>query len=163
EHVVALGVSHDPTGNFSDVDPALLRITSSGDRMGDLAYVVTMPRRQVPDALAWNGHDFLVSWYDVTNQDSFGEWMAPMPLVTMTAGKSQAVGRSLNNQSNVAIGAMNGQYLVAWIETTADARTVRASRLDAAGNYLDGPGIIVSTTSSPLRYGPGPTLSIDTD
>ncbi len=163
EHVVALGVSHDPTGNFSDVDPALLRISSSGDRMGDLAYLVTMPRRQVPDALAWNGHDFLVSWYDVTNQDSFGEWLATMPLATMTAGKSQAVGRSLNNQSNVTVGAMNGQYLVAWIETTAGARTVRASRLDAAGNYLDGAGIIVSTTSSPLRYGPGPTLSIDTD
>jgi hypothetical protein len=163
EHVAAIGVSHDPTVNFSDVDPALLRISSNGDRTGDLAYLVTMPRRQTPVSLAWNGHEFLVPWHDGTYQDSFGDWLALVPLATMTAGQSHVIGRTLNNQSNVAVGVMSGQYLVAWIETTTDTRIVRASRLDGDGNYLDGAGIVVSTTSSPSRDDPGPTLSIDTD
>jgi hypothetical protein len=163
EFVAAIGVSHDPTGNFTDVDPALLRINGNGDRTGDLNYVVIMPRRQAPMALAWNGREFLVPWYDTTSQASFGQWVTSVPQSTMRSAQAQQLGRTLDAQTTVSVGAMNGQYLVAWIETAGDSRTVRASRLDAEGNYLDGSGIIVSSTAVPALNSYAPTLSIDND
>ncbi len=163
EYVVVIGVSHDPTGNFADVDPALLTLDSNGQPIGDLNYVLNSPRRQAPTALASNGRELLVPWYDTTNQDFYGYWMSSVPLASMKAGPPQQIGRSLDAQTNLAIGAMNGQYLAAWIETTADTRTVRASRLDASGNYLDGTGIILSATPVPPQYSYAPTVAIDSD
>jgi hypothetical protein len=41
--------------------------------------------------------------------------------------------------------ARGRETLVAWVEFNYDLPTVRASRIDAAGNYLDGQGIIIAT------------------
>jgi hypothetical protein len=87
----------------------VLRISGGGDRIGDLTYVLAAPRRQIPAGVAFNGRELLVPWYDVTNQDFFGSWIASMPVSTMTPGPAQQIGRGIDVQTTLAAGAMNGR------------------------------------------------------
>jgi hypothetical protein len=144
EYVIALSVSKDPTGNFRIEDAGLLRISRGGDAVGDVAYTTSGERRKVAIGLGWNGSQFLVPWYDTTNQEGFGAFCAVVPPATMIPALPAGLGRSLNAQTGLTIGASNGQYLAAWFETGA-VTTVRASRIDAAGNFLDGEGIALGT------------------
>jgi hypothetical protein len=154
EYVIALFVSKDPTGNFRVGDVGLLRISRSGDAVGDVSYVTSGVRRKVPIALGWNGSQFLVPWYDSDNQGVPPSFCAAVPVATMTPTAPAALlGRSLNTQTGLKIAGSNGQYLAAWFET-GSVSTVRASRIDNAGNFLDGEGISLGAASS---------LAIDSD
>jgi len=157
EYVVALGISKDPTGNFTNMDAGLLRISRGGDAVGDLVYVTSGERRKIPLALGWNGSQLLVPWSDSTNQGGLGSYCATVPLATMIPSAPAALGRSLNAQTGLTIAAGNGQYLAAWYET-GSVITVRASRIDGAGNFLDGEGIVLATLPSATGG-----LAIDSD
>jgi hypothetical protein len=161
EYVIALSVSKDPTGNFRTVDAGLLRISRGGDAVGDVAYTTSGERRKIPIGLGWNGSQFLVPWYDTTNQGGFGSFCAAVPMATMIPSAPAALGRTLNSQIGLTIAASNGQYLAAWFETGA-VTTVRASRIDSGGDFLDGEGIALGTVPTPTRF-TTPSIAIDSD
>jgi len=162
EYVVALAVSKDPTGNFTTVDAGLLRISRSGDVIGDVGYTTSGERRKVPIGLGWNGSQLLVPWYDATNQGGVGSYCAAVPIATMIPSAAAPLGRILNAQSGLTIAAGNGQYLAAWFESGAST-TVRASRIDGSGNFLDGEGIVLATLPPPLSRYATPGLAVDSD
>lgn len=161
EYVVALFVSKDPTGNFRVGDAGLLRISRSGDAIGEVAYTTSGERRKVPIGLGWNGSQFLVPWYDTTSQQAYGAYCAAVPIATMIPTAPAALGRTLNTQSGLTIAASNGQYLAAWFET-GSVTTVRASRIDSEGNFLDGEGVALGIVSAPPMY-TAPSIAIDSD
>lgn len=161
EYVIALAVSKDPTGNFTTVDAGLLRIDRSGDPVGDVAYTTSGDRRKVPIGLGWNGSQLLVAWYDTTNQQGYGSFCAAVPMATMIASAPAALGQTLNAQSGLRLAASNGQYLAAWAET-GSVTTIRASRIDAGGNFLDGEGIALGTVQTPSSF-TIPEIAIDSD
>jgi hypothetical protein len=161
EYVVALAVSKDPTGNFRTVDSGLLRISRSGEAVGDVVYATSGERRKGPTGLGWNGSLLLVPWYDTTNQGGLGSFCAAVPIATMTPTAPAPLGRSLNTQIGLKIAASNGQYLAAWFET-GSVTTVRASRIDNAGNFLDGEGIVLGTVPAMPQYSTS-SIAIDSD
>lgn len=163
QYAMSVAVSKDPTGNFTTVDTGLLRLSRSGEMVGGIAYATTGERRKMPTGLGWNGSELLASWYDTTNQQGYGVYCATVPLATMTPSAPSRLGRTLARQSGVAVGASHGQYLAAWYETADGVTTIRASRLDAAGNYLDRDGIPLGNLTLPAPHLPAPTIAIDGD
>lgn len=114
------------------LQPALLRLTRDGELTGEL---VPLPGHFQPFDLAWSGRELaVVSAEGVSSVD-------PALRVSPVA----RLGRSLSEQPSVVIAPGPGGYLAAWVEEDDGVRTVRASRIDAAGNYLDGDGIILGS------------------
>lgn len=119
--------------------------------------MTTSQSRKVPVALGWNGTELLMPWSDN------GSFCATVPASTLTASAPVPLGRTLGRQDDIAVAAANDQYLAAWFELDDGATTVRASRIDAAGNYLDGGGIVLGQASLAGRYDRGPSISIGSD
>ena len=117
----------------------LLRLGSDGSKIGDA--VVVRSGERIDTDLATNGHDILL-----LSMSSTSMFLAPVDRTALTVGTGHPiqVGGTLTEQNWPAIGAARGQYLVAWIETDDDGSTIRASRVDAGGNYLDGAGIVLA-------------------
>lgn len=72
-----------------------------------------------------------------------------------------------NEQRGVTVPAGEQGYLAAWFEAGRQT-TVRASRIDNEGHYLDAEGIVLSTLSTPPTRRTGPydeirTIAADTD
>jgi Ig-like domain CHU_C associated len=59
----------------------------------------------------------------------------------------------LTSQEGIALTAGDDEYLAAWFETLDDEVTIRATRLDAAGNYLSGEGIVLGTATRAAAQG----------
>ncbi len=161
EYVVALAVSKDPTGNFRTGDVGLVRISRTGDAVGDVVYTTSGERRKVPIGLGWNGSQLLVPWFDTNNAVTLGFYCAALPIATMIPSAPAVLGRTLNAQSGLTVAAKDGQYLAAWFENGA-VPSVRASRVDNAGNFLDGEGILLAASAPPSQYSTG-GLAIDSD
>ena len=159
QYVAALSVPKDPAGTTTDT--GLLTINRNGEAVGDVAYITNGERRKSAFGLGWNGNELLVPWYDSNSNNDFGAFCAAVPMATMTSSTPAALGRALNTQSGLAIAAVKGQYLAAWFETGA-VITVRASRIDKDGNFLDGEGIALGTVPTPPRY-TTPSIAIDSD
>jgi hypothetical protein len=78
-------------------------------------------------------------------------------------GPSFEVGRRINKHDGYAIAASRGEYLAAWIEHDEQTATVRASRIDRSGAYLDGEGIALGQTYIRGRYDAPHAISIASD
>jgi len=151
EYVISLFVSKDRPPNFGKGDTGLLRINRTGDVVDVISYATSGERRKVPIGLGWNGSQLLVPWYDTDNQQGYGSACAVVPIATMVPSAPAALGRTLSAQSGLTIAASDGQYLAAWFETGA-VTTVRASRIDREGNFLDGEGIVLAIVPPPPRF-----------
>lgn len=128
----------------SSYDPALLRVTRAGALGGEVSWV---SRDQEQDdrgtALASNGRELLATTaYAAIAVDA----------ATLRPRTPIELNRTLTAQSGLTIEAGYGGYLAAWYETDAEGTTVRASRIDAAGNYLDGDGIVLDTVGPRSPY-----------
>lgn len=134
QYIAGISVAKDPDHRV--IDPALVRIAPNGERIGDLQWISGDEAGQT--ALASNGTD-----------------VARMAL-RLPAG----IGRTLTTQDVLTIEAGPGGYLAAWFDDSDGVHTVRASRLDAAGNYLDGAGVVLATIPTPAMYEER-TISID--
>ena len=140
--------------------PALIRISSSGGRIGELHPLVSNDDWQVPVALATNGREALPAWYEFRSPDGLvGSRVAAVPLTMASIPAGRYLGRAADAQSEVAVASMGSRSLAAWLETTADARTVRVSRIES-GVYLDGEGIVLATTDKTRLYGFGAHVSV---
>lgn len=125
----------DVSTDASDAAPALLGVTRGGELAGGL---VPLPGHHQAFDLAWNGRELaVVTAAGVSSVDPALRVSPPAKL-----------GRSLSEQSPVAVAAGPGAYLAAWVEEDDGATTVRASRVDTAGNYLDGDGIILGPSQA---------------
>jgi Ig-like domain CHU_C associated len=132
------GIARDGAGYAVLLEdrPLLVRITAEGARSGDPAPVPAEESWLRAVALASNSHAFLVM-------------LQPDTAVVLDAATTQPVlmnlGRTLSLQEQLTIEAGPAGYLAAWLEVDGKIMTVRASRIDAAGNYLDGPGLVLDT------------------
>ena len=161
QYVVMLSLSK---WNTSGIDSTgLLRLGTDGTPIGDL-----VPVEQ--GRLASNGRDLLLLRSDgfcdcdCECGETHRAYAAMLDGATLAARDPVLLGRTVTAQTDLAAAAGNGQYLVAWIETENDNRSVRASRVDRRGNYLDGVGIVLAEWKSPvLAAGPesGGILSVD--
>ncbi len=120
-----------------DTDPAILRIARSGERASDLSWIAQNPGHDVGAGLGWNnGH--LLAITAPRGRPRF-YWLDP---VTLNAAGPRRLGQTPASHHGVAIGADDHGYLVAWT-ADVDGVVVRASRIDAEGNYLDGEGLLL--------------------
>ena len=83
--------------------------------------------------------------------------IAPFSLDT-----AHPIGQTLSEQRRIKLAAKNGQYLAVWIEMTTSGVEVRATRINAAGDYLDGEGIVLSVTPDYPSFRPD-SLAVDSD
>jgi hypothetical protein len=163
EYAIAIQISEDPSTNFTKADVGLLRINRSGDLVNDVTYTTSGQAYKRPTGLGWNGTQFLLPWSVYTGVEDFGSYCVAVPLAAMTPTAPAVLGRSLTAQIGLKIAAGNGQYLAVWIDIEAAATTVRASRIDSSGNFLDGEGIALGTTVPPVDYFYTPNIAIDSD
>jgi hypothetical protein len=142
-------------------DSALLRITRSGDRVGELTWINEDEVQQRAYALGWNGWELLLPMTDDTlGWPEYNAFCVSAHPVTLTAGAPIPLGRTLTAQTNLTIAAGPDGYLAAWFESSKNETTVRASRIDRGGNYLDGEGIVLAVVPWSARYEEA-TLAID--
>lgn len=145
QFVVALGIDRAQQLYQTNVDAALLRVLRSGEASGDLAWIAEGDEWQPPLAFASNGElHIAVAPHDLIAIDP----------VTLQAGAPARLGRTLSAQQELTIEPGVGGYLAAWFEADETGTTVRASRIDAAGNYLDGEGIVLGTAEAFPYFAP---------
>ena len=161
--VAVIGVTKDAPDGLEA--PALIRISSAGERLGDVQFMVSNDDLQVPVALATNGRQLLPVWYEfrMPTVGYIGCRAAYISTPAMTGPLPRYLGRDVDVQPRVAVAAMDDRYLAVWYETKADSGSIRASRIDAAGNYLDGEGIVIATSPIARRWGWGPPIAVAGD
>jgi sugar lactone lactonase YvrE len=123
----------------------LYRVSRGGDAVGDP--IDAALGRRILDAVS-NEHDLLLM-LEGGNAALFAQ--------PMLNARPASLWQTANPHYRVALAAAGGGYLAAWSEITGGVAVVRASRVDAAGNYLDGEGITLGTS----RY--DPYLSVASD
>lgn len=139
-YIAAVSVNKGPDSG-RNADPALVPITRDGGLAGEITPITDREGQQVATGLGWNGQELLVPMYEPWPADtSFSVSIDPS---TMQPSPAARFGRTLAAQSNLAVQAGHGGYLAAWWELSEGEVTIRASRIDAAGNYLDGEGVIL--------------------
>jgi hypothetical protein len=143
-----------------EADPALLRIGGDGTRIDDFAWITQEHGRQFATRLGWNGRDLLAPLYDSTKWPEYDAFCIPIDAATLKPGARARLARTLTRQEMLTIEAGPDRYLAAWFETSDATTTVRASRIDGAGNYLDGEGIILASYRAFPRRFPY-TIAID--
>lgn len=133
-----------PEPHAAAYDPALLRVGRGGALIGELSWVSREEQDDRGLDLASNGREMLMLT---------GFAGLPVDAATLQARTPAAkLGRTLAAQDSLVVEAGRTGYLAAWYETDEDEVTVRASRVDAAGNYLDGEGIVLATLDPLVRY-----------
>lgn len=141
EYVLAMHIDVAPLN--ARPSAALVRLNRDGKPSGPIVVIPNNESRQAAEGLGWNGRDLLVLM-----TRSF----ALVDPSTMTPYPAEKLGQTVTQQSDLVLEAGPGGYLAAWFDRDETGRTVRASRVDAAGNYLDGQGIVLGS-AGPLRYG----------
>jgi hypothetical protein len=145
---------------YNAAKPVLVRIASNGERAGERVVISEEEGIQLAADLGWNGRELIVPIYDSTASPHQSVYVST-DAATMTPGAPVRIGRTLSTQQTLTIETIPGGYLAAWFDESDDVHTIRVSRLDAAGNYLDGEGIVVATTPPP-SITVERTLTIDT-
>lgn len=161
-YVLALGLQRADGA----MDAAMILIGRDGDRIGDVAWIVEKPRSQQPTSLAWNGRELLLAFYtgatSVSDKD-VGSYCLTVNPATMTGSAPAPFGRTFGEHDELTIAAGSNGYLAAWFDHGDGlTTTLRASRIDRQGNYLDGEGIVLATMPHPVPYAT-PTIAIDGD
>jgi hypothetical protein len=121
--------------------PAVLHVSAAGDARGD---VVRLEPGGTAQGLASNGRESIaVSEYGRA---------AMIPASNPSAYRAVEVWQAPVEQSGITIAAAARGSLAAWYEYSNrdGAILIRASRVDAAGNYLDGDGIVVARLTLPF-------------
>lgn len=157
QYVAAMSVYN----NLNAADPALVRIASNGERIGERVPILEEEGMQLAVDLGWNGRQLIVPIYDSTAYPQYESVYVSTDAATMTPGAPVRIGQTLSTQQTLTIETIQGGYLAAWFDQSDDVHTIRVSRLDAAGNYLDGEGIVVAATPPPSRFFER-TIAIDT-
>jgi len=156
EYVAALNLRHSDNPVQSEYAGALLRIDRTGERDGEPQFVGE--QQQVLRSLAWNGRTFLSAFASSQPPGTFAMTIDPATGRTSVPAK---LGSTTSLHGTFAIEAGHGGYLAAWLEYGRTQTTVRASRIDRNGNYLDEEGIVLDTLPGgsrpenihpPMRY-----------
>jgi hypothetical protein len=155
QYVAALNLRQNDNPAQSEYAGVLLRIDRTGERDGELQFVGEQQRAL--RSLVWNGRTFL-SVFD--SSQPYGTFVATIDPATGRMSVPVKLGSTASMHGTFAIEAGHGGYLAAWLEHGRTRTTVRASRIDRNGNYLDEEGIVLDTlpvsfpasNEGPLRY-----------
>jgi len=148
QYIAAVNVKKDQYGN--DVDAALVRIARDGDRAGELTWLAERRGFQSIGHLGWNGRELALTMQDIPTAPNAELHCLTLNPSTLLPETQSVLGRTLPVQDHVTIAAGHNGYLAAWFEYADGVSTVRASRIDAAGNYLDGEGIVLDTRAGDM-------------
>ena len=127
----------------------LLRVSQTGDAIGDLIEL----NSEGAQGLAANGSDVLVL--------TSGAGGVLLRGTTLDTPRAVSIWQAARTQAGVTITAGGDQYLGAWAERSGKNWMIRASRIDAEGNYLDGGGLLLGTMPSGLRFPPAIATASD--
>jgi hypothetical protein len=150
EYVATLALRRDI--NAIQVDPALQRISRSGQSIEAPSSLQNATGRAMPTAMATNGREYLIA---IAGPAALS--LVRVPIGSNTPTEPVNMTRALNRQDGLVIAGGKRDYLAAWAESDHNGFTVRASRIDARGRYLDGTGIVLATTAAL------PQISVDSD
>lgn len=148
QYVTAVYVNQ---GDGANIDPELVRITRDGERVGDPTLLNGEPGQQIPTAVGWNGRNLLVSIHDRQDWPKYDAVCLSVD-GAMNVSDGARISRTIASQDELTLEAAGGGYLAAWFEDSTNATTVRASRVDAAGNYLDREGLVLANLPLPPRF-----------
>ena len=141
-YIVALSTRPQP---YSDeIDAALLQIARGGERVGELARLVERPGSQIAAGLATNGRELLLPILEPIDWRSPATSAVIVNPATLQVASAERLGRTLAAQDELTLATGDNGYLAAWIERAGGVPVLRASRIDARGNYLDGEGILLA-------------------
>jgi hypothetical protein len=125
----------------------LIRLGRDGGVIGEAATLSSAYAD--PPGLALKGSDLLTL---------YGPNVALSPVAPFSIGTLHPIGQTLNEQPRIELAASNGQYLAVWLENTKNnVVELRASRVNAGGDYLDGEGIVLRAAPPPVN----PLLATD--
>ena len=140
EYVAALNLRQSDNPAQSEYAGVLLRIHRTGERDGEPQFVGE--QQQVLRTLAWNGRTFLSAFH---RSQPYGTFVMTIDPATGRTSVPVKLGNTASLHGIFAIEAGHGGYLAAWLEHDRTQTTVRASRIDRNGNYLDEEGIVLDT------------------
>jgi len=134
----------------------LQRISRAGEPLDDPVLLSTAADgSQWPSVIASNGRESLV-----TSGGSF----VRLPIGSRNPTASTKLSRMVSSQYELVMARRQDDFLAVWLESERDGMTIRASRIDAKGRYLDGTGIVIGTFPEPRPYGFfWPAVSVDSD
>lgn len=135
----------------------LQRISRAGEPLDDPVLLSTAAYgSQWPSVIASNGRESMV-----TSGGSF----VRLPIGSRNPTASTQLSRMVSSQSQLVMARRQDDFLAVWLESERDGKTIRASRIDAKGRYLDGTGIVLGTFPKLGTVGvySWPTLSVDSD
>jgi hypothetical protein len=151
-YLATVNIDRDPTVDNKNIDPALFTIAPAGQLAAGPVWIDAQNGRQIATAAGWSGHELLVTASDPAGWPDYSSFCMSMDPASARVTAPARLGRTLALQQGLTIEAGRSGYLAAWFETGEDGMTVRASRIDASGNYLDGEGVVLGTVLSPGRY-----------
>lgn len=156
EYVLGMQYRDEPSATAQTFQPVLVRIAADGQRIGDNTTPLPEEPRKLTGSLGWNGSTLLFTWND-SNYPNSRVAYAKINSASLMAGDERPTGRTLDMQSALTIAAgSGGESLAAWYEREDDGATIRVSRVDRDGNYLDGEGVVLETMTIP-----GTSIAID--
>jgi hypothetical protein len=135
----------------------LQRISRAGEPLDDPVLLSTAAEgSQWPSVIASNGRESMV-----TSGGSF----VRLPIGSRNPTASTQLSRMVSSQSQLVMARRQDDFLAVWLESERDGKTIRASRIDAKGRYLDEAGIVIGTFPKLGTAGvySWPTLSVDSD
>jgi hypothetical protein len=136
----------------SDVGGAMLqRISRAGEPLNDPLPLST-PGALSTNVATSNGREYLVV---------VGDSFVRLPMGSRNPPAPAPLSRLLDSQEALAIARGRQDFLSVWRESDRNGTTIRASRIDAKGRYLDGTGIVIATFPDPTHS--PPTISVDSD
>lgn len=137
--------------------PMLQRISRTGERLDEPLLIFPAPGDRTPSAVASDGREYLLALQNFDEGASF----VRVPIGSTAPINAPELTRSIDTQASLAIARGPRDYLAAWLETDRTGVTVRASRIDPNGRYLDGTGIVIA--SLPLYQRSYDSVSVDSD
>jgi hypothetical protein len=152
EYVVALSLLSSDRAQRHVV---LQRISRAGEPLDTPTTLVTTSSSGADwDTLAFNGREYLITSPDAFIRLAIGSTNPTAPVELTT--------RAIDEQGALSLARGRQGFLAVWSEGDRNSTTVRASRVDRQGRYLDGAGIVLDTLpSNPAAYFP-PT-SVDSN
>ncbi|HXH89951.1 MAG TPA: fibronectin type III domain-containing protein, partial [Thermoanaerobaculia bacterium] len=156
EYVAAYSFAPSPPSNLTQV--MLQRISRAGEPVDAPLLLSTVPLGPLtPTVVTSNGHEYLVT---------LGKSFVRIPIGSRNPTAPAELARLVDAQEGLAFARGRQDFLAVWRETDRSGATIRASRVDAKGRYLDGTGVVIATfpddVGPPGSYVPA-TVSVDSD
>lgn len=130
---------------------SIQRISRTGELLDTEMSFIAARSSFRPAVVASNGREYLIA---------IGRSFVRLPIGSSKPTALADLARSTDPQERLSMARGRRDFLAVWRETDRNGDTIRASRVDAKGRYLDGTGIVIAPIA--VDYS-SPAASVDSD